>query len=265
MKNTVRLNEAQLRKIVADSVKKCLEESILGGTLRRFYHSGKYDNEKLSGVGDYIKGDGNTDNDSYNFWKGEYKKDKENLKKNPVSNPNGKNGRGGYSNWTNKAVAQDFVDNNASNAMMAKPGLGGKLARAASVPAIAAAHLAGRMGRKRNPEPTDESIKRAVRSVLKEFQLSDETPLTRDNVTPGDSLPYTSTEPRKYNSFGSKTARMNFTIKNNIRNKENMGGSYSLKELSDDIARRFKLDPSLVFKTAKKIYNEYGGINAMDA
>jgi hypothetical protein len=90
--------------------------------------------------------------------------------------------------------------------------------------------------------------------------------MTRDRVTPGDSLPIISTTPRKGNRFEylSNREKLEDAIKNQITNKEGLGEMYSLRELSNDIARRFRLTPTVVLQHAKKVYNYIGAHRALD-
>lgn len=107
-------------------------------------------------------------------------------------------------------------------------------------------------------------VAESVKRVLKEW--SDDMEMTRDRVTPGDSLPIISTTPRKGNRFEylSNREKLEDAIKNQITNKEGLGERYSLRELSNDIARRFRLTPTVVLQHAKKVYNYIGAHRAMD-
>jgi hypothetical protein len=172
--DVVSIYENRLREIVAECVKNVLNEGMLGAAMRNAYNSGRYDDDKggsiTNGLGDYIKGDKDADRDSYKTLKGWYKDAKNYYKQNPVSNPNGKNGVGGFSNWTNKAVAQYDMGYNGSQAMYNMPGVGGKLARAATVPAMVGANLAGRIARSLGGRKLEESqIYEEVKKVLEDY------------------------------------------------------------------------------------------------
>lgn len=124
------INEAQLRQIVAESVKRVLKEGIMGGAMRNVYNDAKngyaqgYDNfsDFAKDARDYVK---NQDTD---FGRERYKQYKQDYKNAPKNSEE----RGYY--------AQKALEN--------KPGLGGRITRAASVPLVAGAHLAGKVARR---------------------------------------------------------------------------------------------------------------------
>ena len=128
MKKTI--NENQLRAIVAESVKRVLKEGIMGGAMRNVYNDAKngyaqgYDNfsDFAKGARDYVK---NQDSDFEQERYKQYKQDYKNAPKNSEE-------RGYY----------------AQNALANKPGLGGRITRAASVPLQTGAYLAGRIARR---------------------------------------------------------------------------------------------------------------------
>ena len=128
MKRTI--NESQLRAIVAESVKRVLKEGIMGRAMRNVYNDAKngytqgYDNfsDFAKGARDYVK---NQDSDFEQERYKQYKQDYKNAPKNSEE-------RGYY----------------AQNALANKPGLGGRITRAASVPLQTGAYLAGRIARR---------------------------------------------------------------------------------------------------------------------
>ena len=128
---------------------------------------------------------------------------------------------------------------------------------------------------KLNEQQLKKVIGESVKKVLKEwddfkitddFKLSDDMPFGTDKVTPGDSLPIISQAPRNDNRFNyfSDKEMLKLSIRNQIENKEGLKNSYSLKDLSKDIARRFKIDPVESFEMVKKIYKKIGGYHAID-
>ena len=116
MKKTI--NENHLRAIVAESVKRVLKEGIMGGAMRNVYNDAKngyaqgYDNfsDFAKDARDYVK---NQDTD---FGRERYKQYKQDYKNAPKNSEE----RGYY--------AQKALEN--------KPGLGGRITRAASVPKV---------------------------------------------------------------------------------------------------------------------------------
>ena len=128
MKKTI--NENHLRAIVAESVKRVLKEGIMGGAMRNVYNDAKngytqgYDNfsDFAKGARDYVK---NQDSD---FGRERYKQYNKQYKNAPKNSEE----RGYY--------AQKALEN--------KPGLGGRITRAASVPLVTGAHLAGKIARR---------------------------------------------------------------------------------------------------------------------
>ena len=128
---------------------------------------------------------------------------------------------------------------------------------------------------KLNEQQLKKIIGESVKKVLKEwddfkisddFKLSDDMSFGTDKVTPGDSLPIISQAPRNDNSFNyfSDKQMLQLSIRNQIENKEGLKNSYSLRDLSKDIAKRFKIDPVKSFEMVKKIYKKIGGYHAID-
>lgn len=154
-RNIVRLTESQLNNLITESVREALNEGLIGGAMRSAYSNGRYDNDKSyqKGVGAYIKGLG-TSKKNYDMWKNAYKDDK---KKYSNGEFDGCEPDGEYENWTPKAMHQNYVDVNAENALLNKPGFGGKITRAAAVPLIGAANLAGRIARRFGGKQVSES------------------------------------------------------------------------------------------------------------
>ena len=100
---------------------------------------------------------------------------------------------------------------------------------------------------------------------MPDFRLSDERPMRTDRVTPGDSLPMPK-DLGNFNRFKDWTnlEKLRLSIRNQIENKENMTERYSLKDLANDIAYRYKMSPAKVFDIAKTIYKKLGAYRAVD-
>lgn len=135
---------------------------ILFGVMRRAYNIGRYDSQTdLRGIEEFIKGERSPE--SYLFWKTNYILDKKEYAARKYECSKGVYGTGGYRLWTQKAVAQDYVDGNAARAIRAMPGISGILVRITIILPILLSNAAGCMmktsgssmavgKRERNPE-----------------------------------------------------------------------------------------------------------------
>ena len=132
----------------------------------------------------------------------------------------------------------------------------------------------GYMGTNMSESKLNKIVAESVKKVLKESDfdiddfddMDDDMPHDRDYVTPGDSLPVIDQEPIGYNRFKhmTKIEKLEYSLRNQIENKEASGDRYSLKDLAKDMASRFRMNPVEVFIAAKRVYKRVGAFRAID-